>query len=107
LVEQGRTPDEAAVEAATKRLRPILMTSMTTGLGMLPVALGFGEGGRILQPLGIAVVGGLAFSMLTTLMIVPSLQVSYLNWKYRKLRRRALPDQPIHETEWQETPREA
>lgn len=48
---------------------------------MLPVALGFGEGGRILQPLGIAVVGGLAFSMLTTLFIVPSLQVTYLNWK--------------------------
>lgn len=84
LVDQGRSPNEAAVEAAKKRVRPILMTSMTTGLGMLPVALGFGEGGRILQPLGIAVVGGLLFSMLTTLMIVPSLQVSYLNWKQRK-----------------------
>ena len=81
LVDKGRTPTEAALEAAKKRLRPIFMTSMTTGLGMLPVALGFGEGGRILQPLGIAVVGGLAFSMLTTLFIVPSLQVSYLNWK--------------------------
>ena len=50
---------------------------------MLPVALGFGEGGKILQPLGIAVIGGLVFSMATTLFIVPSLQVSYLNWKLR------------------------
>lgn len=102
LVDQGRTPNEAAVEAAKKRMRPILMTSMTTGLGMLPVALGFGEGGRILQPLGIAVVGGLAFSMLTTLMIVPSLQVSYLNWKHRRRLRSALPSQPIHQNQWQE-----
>ncbi len=97
LVDKGRTPSEAAVEAATKRLRPILMTSMTTGLGMLPVALGFGEGGRILQPLGIAVVGGLAFSMLTTLMIVPSLQVSYLNWKRRRVQKRAI-SQPSVQT---------
>lgn len=81
LVDQGKTPKQAALEAAKKRLRPILMTSMTTGLGMLPVALGFGEGGRILQPLGIAVVGGLSFSMLTTLFIVPALQVSYLQWR--------------------------
>lgn len=81
LVDQGQTPRAAALEAAQKRLRPIFMTSLTTGLGMLPVALGFGEGGRILQPLGIAVIGGLAFSMLTTLFIVPSLQVSYLNWR--------------------------
>ncbi len=84
LVERGRSPTEAALEAARARLRPILMTSLTTGLGMLPVALGFGEGGKILQPLGIAVIGGLVFSMATTLFIVPSLQVSYLNWKLRR-----------------------
>jgi HAE1 family hydrophobic/amphiphilic exporter-1 len=87
LVEDGKSPHAAAVEAAKARLRPIFMTSMTTGLGMLPVALGLGEGGRILQPLGISVIGGLAFSMLTTLFIVPALQVSYLNWKGRKKNR--------------------
>jgi HAE1 family hydrophobic/amphiphilic exporter-1 len=84
LVDQGKSPHMAALEAAKKRLRPILMTSVCTGLGMLPVAMGFGEGGRILQPLGIAVVGGLSFSMLTTLFIVPSLQVSYLTWKLKR-----------------------
>ncbi|MGZ3723029.1 MAG: efflux RND transporter permease subunit [Bdellovibrionales bacterium] len=84
LVDEGKTPYMAALEAAKKRLRPILMTSVCTGLGMLPVAMGFGEGGRILQPLGIAVVGGLSFSMLTTLFIVPSLQVSYLTWKMKR-----------------------
>ncbi len=99
LVDDGRTPNEAAVEAAKKRLRPIFMTSLTTGLGMLPVALGFGEGGRILQPLGIAVVGGLSFSMATTLFIVPSLQVTYLNWKLGR-RKTAIPDQKIHREEW-------
>ena len=56
------------------------MTSLTTTLGMMPIALGFGEGGRILQPLGIAVSGGLGVSMLLTLFVVPALQVSYLNF---------------------------
>lgn len=84
LVEEGRSPRAAALEAAQKRVRPILMTSLTTGLGMLPIALGFGEGGRILQPLGIAVVGGLGFSVMLTLFVVPSLQVSYLEWRDRR-----------------------
>ena len=84
LVKSGLSPVEAAVEAARKRLRPILITSLTTVLGMMPIALGMGEGGRILQPLGIAVSGGLWFSMTLTLFIVPALQVSYLNWKMRR-----------------------
>lgn len=84
LVEKGLTPHAAALEAARTRLRPILMTSLTTTLGMLPIALGFGEGGRILQPLGIAVSGGLGVSMLLTLYIVPALQVSYLNWTAKR-----------------------
>ena len=81
LVEQGQSPAQAAVDAARKRLRPILITSLTTGLGMLPIALGLGEGGRILQPLGIAVAGGLWVSMGLTLFLVPALQVSYLEWR--------------------------
>lgn len=80
-VKLGLSPLEAALEAAQARLRPILMTSLTTGLGMLPIALGFGEGGRILQPLGITVCGGLFFSLFATLYVVPALQVSYLKWK--------------------------
>jgi outer membrane protein TolC/preprotein translocase subunit SecF len=80
LKEQGLPPRAAAITAAQKRLRPILITSVTTVLGMLPMALGFGEGGKILQPLGIAVSGGLWMSMLLTLFLVPALHVAYLNW---------------------------
>lgn len=83
-VKSGVAPRLAAVQVGRARLRPILMTSLTTGLGMLPIAFGTGEGGKILQPLGIAVAGGLGFSMITTLFIVPSLQVSWLEWRARK-----------------------
>jgi HAE1 family hydrophobic/amphiphilic exporter-1 len=76
-VSEGVEPELAAIEAARARLRPILITSLTTILGMMPIALGLGEGGRILQPLGIAVSGGLWVSMLLTLLIVPTLQVSW------------------------------
>jgi len=81
LVDGGMEPNKAAVEASRARLRPILMTSLTTVLGMIPIAMGFGQGGRILQPLGIAVAGGLWISMLLTLLLVPALQASYLTWK--------------------------
>jgi HAE1 family hydrophobic/amphiphilic exporter-1 len=77
-VDEGMDPVEAAVFAGRTRLRPILITSATTILGMLPVALGLGEGGRILQPLGIAVSGGLWVSMGLTLFIAPALQVLFL-----------------------------
>ena len=79
----GLPPVEAAVTAARRRLRPILITSLTTILAMMPVALGYGEGGRILQPMGIAVSGGLWISMGLTLFIVPALHVNYLNWLKR------------------------
>ena len=85
LVREGFTPKEAAILAAQKRLRPILITSLTTILGMLPIALGMGEGGKILQPLGLSVAGGLWFSMLFTLFIVPMLEVLYLKRKQAKL----------------------
>lgn len=78
LYESGKDAKTATIEASLARIRPILMTSLTTVLGMLPVALGFGEGGKILQPLGIAVCGGLWVSMLLTLYIVPALQYLYL-----------------------------
>jgi HAE1 family hydrophobic/amphiphilic exporter-1 len=78
LHQSGKDAKTATIEASLARIRPILMTSLTTVLGMLPIALGFGEGGKILQPLGIAVCGGLWVSMLLTLYIVPALQ--YLYW---------------------------
>jgi len=84
LVERGLDPVSAALVAAKKRLRPILITSLTTILGMLPIAIGLGEGGKILRPLGIAVSGGLWSSMLFTLFLVPALEVAYLKYKLKK-----------------------
>lgn len=79
LHREGKDPRTATLEAAQARVRPILMTSLTTVLGMLPVALGLGEGGQILQPLGIAVCGGLWVSTLLTLYLVPALQCLVLS----------------------------
>jgi len=62
----------AAVEGAQSRLRPILMTSLAMIAGMLPMALGLGEGAEQTAPLGRAVVGGLAAATLATLLILPS-----------------------------------
>jgi HAE1 family hydrophobic/amphiphilic exporter-1 len=80
-VDEGMEPIDAAVAAGRTRLRPILITSLTSILGMMPVALGLGDGGRILQPLGIAVSGGLWVSMGLTLFVAPALQVLFLKRK--------------------------
>lgn len=69
--EEGRSSRDAVVEAGRRRLRPILMTSATTMLGLLPLALGIGEGADGQSPLARAVIGGLAASMLITLILVP------------------------------------
>jgi multidrug efflux pump subunit AcrB len=70
--EQGLPMIEAIVEAARLRLRPILMTTLTTVMGMTPLALGFGEGSEMLRPLAVVIVWGLSFSMLVTLVLVPA-----------------------------------
>ena len=82
--DSGMLALEAVLSASQARLRPILMTSLCTVLGMFPIALGHGEGGKTLQPLGIAVCGGLWLSMSLTIFLVPSLQYQYLRWKQRK-----------------------
>jgi len=70
--EQGREMIEAIVEGARLRLRPIMMTTLTTVMGMLPLAIGFGEGSEMLQPLAVVIVWGLSFSMLVTLVLIPA-----------------------------------
>jgi HAE1 family hydrophobic/amphiphilic exporter-1 len=67
------TMDEALKEAGRRRLRPILMTTLTTVLGLVPLALGFGEGGESQAPLARAVIGGLTTSTFVTLFIVPAI----------------------------------
>ncbi len=69
----GDAIEDALVEAGALRLRPILMTTLTTVVGMLPLALGLDAGGALMQPLAVAVVGGLLSSMLLTLLLAPCL----------------------------------
>ncbi len=71
LRARGRSLVEAAVEAARLRFRPILMTTFSTIFGTLPIALGLGAGGESRSPMGIAVIGGLFFSALISLVAVP------------------------------------
>lgn len=66
------TPFEAIYAAAPVRVRPILMTQLTTVLGLVPLALNLGEGGDMLQPMAIAVIGGLTYSLILTLFFLPS-----------------------------------
>jgi multidrug efflux pump len=69
---EGATIREAAREAAATRFRPILMTSISTILGILPIALALGAGAESRVPMGIAVVGGMAVGSIFTLFVVPS-----------------------------------
>ena len=73
--EKGMSREEAVVDAGAIRLRPILMTTLTTVMGMFPLALGIGQGSEMMQPLAIAVVGGLLVSTVLTLFVVPSAYV--------------------------------
>ncbi len=71
LRRQGQPKREALIEAGKIRLRPILMTTMTTVLGLFPMALGWGEGSEVRAPMAVAVMGGLLFSTALTLLLIP------------------------------------
>ena len=71
LRAQGKERFDAIMEAGAARLRPILMTSLTTALGLLPMAIGFGEGSEVRAPMAITVIGGLLVSTLLTLLVIP------------------------------------
>ena len=71
LQAQGMEKTSAIMEAGRARLRPILMTTLTTALGLLPMAIGFGEGSEVRTPMAITVIGGLLVSTLLTLLVIP------------------------------------
>ncbi|MDX1824294.1 MAG: efflux RND transporter permease subunit, partial [Thiohalomonadales bacterium] len=81
--ETGAKLLDAILQACRIRLRPILMTTLTTAVGMLPLALGLGEGAEMLQPLAIVIVWGLFFSTLVSLLLVPT--VYRLFYKQREV----------------------
>ncbi len=70
----------AILKAALQRLRPILMTTITNVVGMFLLALGLGQGGEFLQPLGIMLFSGLALVILLTLFIIPFFKYFYKIW---------------------------
>jgi multidrug efflux pump len=82
---RGLSPEAAVREACLLRFRPILMTTLAAGLGALPLAIGFGEGSELRQPLGVAIIGGLIASQLLTLLTTPVVYV-YLDRLRRKRR---------------------
>jgi HAE1 family hydrophobic/amphiphilic exporter-1 len=72
LMNKGLGVEEAVIEGATIRMRPILMTAFVGIMGLLPLALGIGEGTELLKPMAIAVIGGLIFSMYLTFYFMPA-----------------------------------
>ncbi|MBO5656442.1 MAG: efflux RND transporter permease subunit, partial [Rikenellaceae bacterium] len=90
LCERGAKVMDAVEEAGKSRLRPVLMTSLTTIFGMIPMAIGVGNGSEMWQPMGIAIVGGLTFSTLLTLLVVPTIYASFQVRAERKVEAKKL-----------------
>ncbi len=86
--ERGLSVRRAVVDAGHSRLRPVLMTSLTTILGMVPMAVGSGEGSEMWRPMGIAVIGGLTFSTILTLLFVPVMYTIFAFVGLKRERRR-------------------
>ena len=80
--EHGMSRMDAVIEAASQRLRPILMTSLATSLGALPIALSLGAAATSRIPLGIVVVGGIMFSLILTLFVIPAIY-TYISGKHK------------------------
>lgn len=87
LLKRGRTLQDAVMEAGRSRLRPVLMTSLTTILGMVPMALNKGMGTELYSPFGLTVIGGLLVSTIVTLLVVPTMYAS-LHARHDKIARR-------------------
>ena len=91
---EGMDKHKAIIEAGAVRMRPILMTALTTVLGLLPLALGWGSGAEMIQPVAIVCIGGLLYATFMTLIIIP---VFYDLVNRKKLRQ--LTDEELSELE--------
>lgn len=85
------TLEEIVAKGCASRLRPVLMTTMTTVVGMIPSALAFGEGGAMMQPLAVVTIGGLSVSTLVTLVLIPTIYLIFdniensLKYRFRRI----------------------
>lgn len=86
--ERGMSITKSVLHAGKSRMRPVLMTSLTTILGMVPMAVGMGEGAEMWRPMGVAVIGGLTFSTILTLLFVPTLYTIFAFNGVRRQRRK-------------------
>lgn len=87
--ERGLPLQQAVLEACSLRLRPIMMTTLSTLLGMVPIALGLGAGAEIRQSMGVVLIGGLTTSTLLTLVVVPLIYLLTEGWKERRRKKSA------------------
>ena len=91
--ERGMSVRRSVIHGGRSRLRPVLMTSLTTILGMVPMAIGSGEGAEMWRPMGTAVIGGLTFSTILTLLFVPTMYTIFayngIKRARKKLRKKA------------------
>ena len=95
--ERGMAVLHSVVTAGRSRLRPVLMTTLTTILGMVPMAVGQGEGAEMWRPLGVAVIGGLTVSTILTLILVPVLYCSFAGIGIRRNRRKIKKDRELND----------
>jgi HAE1 family hydrophobic/amphiphilic exporter-1 len=87
LRERGQSVVQAVVNSAKSRLRPVLMTTLTTILGMVPMAIGTGQGSEMWRPLGISIIGGLTIATVMTLVVVPSVYCIFQGFAVNSERR--------------------
>ena len=88
-IREGKPRDEAIIDAGMKRARPIVMTTIAMAAGMMPSALAFGAGGEFRSPMALAVIGGLVFSTILSLVFVPAMfmmmdDIGALIWRFGK-----------------------
>lgn len=75
-LEEGESHFVSVIKGCTHRLRPILMTTLTTILALIPLSLGLGDGGKLMQPMAIVVIGGLLMGTFVTLILIPTIYCS-------------------------------